>query len=54
MINKMILNLQQAVGNALRYIPENLHPVLAPEFAEELNEFGHIYMYRFVPNFEMK
>ncbi|XP_022100441.1 urocanate hydratase-like isoform X1 [Acanthaster planci] len=43
-----------ALQNALRYFPPELHDVLAPEFAEELREFGHIYMYRFRPNIEMR
>ncbi|PIO55879.1 hypothetical protein TELCIR_22730, partial [Teladorsagia circumcincta] len=43
-----------AVRNALRYIPKQHHNVLAKEFAEELEEFGHIYAYRFMPNFHLK
>ena len=39
-----------AVKNALRYFPEHTHATLAKEFAEELNEYGHIYMYRFMPD----
>lgn len=38
-----------AVRNALRYFPSETHKVLAKEFAEELTEYGHIYMYRFMP-----
>jgi urocanate hydratase len=38
-----------AIANALRYFPAHLHPVLGPEFLEELEEFGHVYMYRFRP-----
>jgi len=38
-----------AVSNALRYFPAETHSELAPEFAEELNTYGHIYMYRFMP-----
>ena len=37
-----------ALKNALRYFPSELHSVLAPEFARELQEHGHIYMYRCV------
>ena len=37
-----------AVRNALRYFPANTHKVLAEEFAAELREFGHIYMYRWL------
>jgi len=40
---------RKAVENALRYFPPETHAELASEFAEELNEFGHIYMYRFMP-----
>lgn len=44
-----------ALRNALRYIPEKWHETLAPEFLEELNEHGRIYMYRFRPTqYEMK
>ncbi|MCB0444562.1 MAG: urocanate hydratase [Gelidibacter sp.] len=43
---------QLAVRNALRYFPEKWHPTLAPEFAQELKEFGRIYMYRFKPNYD--
>lgn len=40
-----------AVRNALRYFPKKHHPVLAPEFAEELRTFGRIYMHRFRPTY---
>lgn len=43
-----------AVSNALRYFPSNLHKLLAKEFAEELNIYGHIYMYRFLPKIPIK
>ena len=43
-----------ALANALRYFPEEHHPVLAPEFAKELCDFGRIYMYRFMPEEEIK
>ena len=43
-----------AVKNALRYFPEKFHSVLAAEFANELNEYGRIYMYRFRPDYEIK
>jgi urocanate hydratase len=42
-----------AVRNALRYFPQAWHPILAPEFAEELQTYGRIYMYRFRPDYEM-
>jgi len=45
---------KQAVKNALRYFPKEQHAILAPEFAEELGNFGHIYMYRLRPDYEMK
>lgn len=38
-----------AIQNALRYFPASLHQELAVEFAKELREYGHIYMYRFRP-----
>ncbi|TYB93729.1 MAG: urocanate hydratase [Kosmotoga sp.] len=38
-----------ALRNALRYIPEELHEKLAPEFLKELEERGRIYGYRFRP-----
>ena len=38
-----------AVKNALRYVPEELHEALAPEFMEELLTRGRIYGYRFMP-----
>jgi urocanate hydratase len=43
-----------ALRNALRYFPKKHHPILAKEFAEELNTYGRIYMYRFRPTYEMK
>ena len=38
-----------ALRNALRYIPEELHEEIAPEFLEELTTRGRIYGYRFSP-----
>lgn len=38
-----------ALKNALRYIPEELHEKLAPEFMEELKTYGRIYAYRYRP-----
>ena len=35
-----------ALANALRYFPEKHHAELAPEFLEELKQYGRIYMYR--------
>ena len=42
-----------ALRNALRYFPKHLHKQLAPEFAEELRQYGRIYMYRYRPTYEM-
>ncbi len=42
-----------AIKNALRYFPEEHHEVLAKEFAQELKEYGRIYMYRLRPDYEM-
>lgn len=38
-----------ALKNALRYVPEELHETLAPEFMEELKNYGRIYAYRYRP-----
>ncbi len=38
-----------ALRNALRYVPEEWHSVLAPEFLNELLTRGRIYGYRFRP-----
>ncbi len=38
-----------ALKNALRYVPEELHSVLAPEFMDELKTYGKIYAYRYRP-----
>ena len=38
-----------ALKNALRYVPEEWHPVLTPEFLNELLTRGRIYGYRFRP-----
>ena len=42
-----------AIRNALRYFEPRHHAVLAREFAEELEKYGRIYMYRFRPDYEM-
>ena len=44
---------QLAIRNALRYFPQEWHKVLATEFANELNIFGRIYMYRFKPDYKI-
>ncbi|MCU0370967.1 MAG: urocanate hydratase [Bacteroidales bacterium] len=53
---KDILNAMEkrlALKNALRYFKPEHHPVLAPEFAAELEKYGRIYMYRFRPVYPM-
>jgi len=42
-----------ALKNALRYFDKKHHAVLAPEFAEELREYGRIYMHRLRPDYEI-
>ncbi|MBK9107549.1 MAG: urocanate hydratase [Saprospiraceae bacterium] len=42
-----------ALKNALRYFPDHFHVSLLPEFASELQQYGRIYMYRFMPLYEM-
>ena len=41
--------MELALKNALRYVPEKWHAVLAPEFMGELLETGRVYGYRFRP-----
>lgn len=56
-IRKEILNAAEkklALRNALRYFPKKHHSVLAKEFAQELKDYGRIYMYRFRPDYEIK
>ncbi|MCK5683536.1 urocanate hydratase [bacterium] len=43
-----------ALKNALRYIPEEFHEILASEFLEELLTRGRIYGYRYRPEGELK
>jgi urocanate hydratase len=43
-----------AIRNALRYFPAKFHAELAKEFAEELREYGRIYMYRFRPDYKIE
>ncbi len=53
---KDILNKEQkrlALRNALRYFPQEMHKTLAPEFKQELETYGRIYMYRYRPDYEM-
>jgi len=42
-----------AIENSLRYFPKDWHHLLAPEFLDELDTLGHIYMHRFRPNYEL-
>lgn len=44
---------QLAIRNALRYFPKPWHKELAAEFAQELLDFGRIYMYRFKPDYKI-
>lgn len=53
---KEILNTEEkklALKNALRYFDKRHHTLLAKEFAEELNTYGRIYMYRFRPDYKI-
>ncbi|UKN01128.1 urocanate hydratase [Paracrocinitomix mangrovi] len=42
-----------ALRNALRYFPKKQHKELAIDFAEELEKYGRIYMYRYRPAYKM-
>ncbi len=42
-----------ALKNALRYFEQKHHTTLLPEFKEELEKYGRIYMYRFRPDYRM-
>ena len=42
-----------ALKNALRYFKTEFHKVLLPEFRNELETYGRIYMYRFRPDYQM-
>lgn len=53
-IRKKILTIAEkklALKNALRYFPQKHHAILAPEFLQELDTYGRIYMYRFRPDY---
>ncbi|MEZ7508286.1 urocanate hydratase [Cloacibacterium sp. Arc13] len=53
---KEILNEEEkklALKNALRYFEPKFHAELLPEFREELEKYGRIYMYRFRPDYDM-
>ena len=42
-----------AIKNALRYFEPQFHAELIPEFKDELQKYGRIYMYRLRPDYEM-
>lgn len=42
-----------ALKNALRYFPAKHHSILAPEFKQELEDYGRIYMHRFRPAYKI-
>ncbi len=42
-----------ALKNALRYFSPKHHQVLAKEFAQELRDYGRIYMYRLKPDYKI-
>ncbi len=42
-----------ALRNALRYFDEKHHTELLPEFKNELDTYGRIYMYRFRPDYKI-
>jgi urocanate hydratase len=42
-----------ALKNALRYFDKKHHATLLPEFKEELETYGRIYMYRLLPDYKM-
>jgi len=53
---KEILSVEEkklALRNALRYFEPKHHATLIPEFKEELEKYGRIYMYRFRPDYRM-
>ncbi|MDM1297327.1 urocanate hydratase [Empedobacter falsenii] len=42
-----------ALKNALRYFEPKDHAELIPEFKQELEDFGRIYMYRLIPDYKI-
>jgi urocanate hydratase len=53
---KAILNAEEkqlALQNALRYFEEKHHQELLPEFKDELEKYGRIYMCRLKPDYDM-
>lgn len=47
-------DVELAIRNALRYIPEQHHELMAKEFYDELMEHGKIYGYRYRPHEHLK
>jgi len=43
-----------AVINALKYFDKKIHQKLAQIFKKELEEFGHIYMFNYLPNVDLE
>ncbi|SMO40357.1 urocanate hydratase [Solitalea koreensis] len=55
-VRKQVLSKEEkklALRNALRYFPEHWHKELAADFLDELETYGRIYMYRFMPDYAM-
>ncbi|MDP4266548.1 MAG: urocanate hydratase [Bacteroidota bacterium] len=55
-VRKDILTAEEkklALRNALRYFDKKHHKVLIKEFAQELKDYGRIYMYRFKPDYKI-
>jgi urocanate hydratase len=53
---KAILSAEEeklALRNALRYFDKKHHSILLPEFKNELDAYGRIYMYRLRPDYKM-
>ncbi len=53
---KKILSAEEevlALKNALRYFEPQHHATLLPEFKQELEDYGRIYMYRFRPDYSI-
>ena len=42
-----------ALKNALRYFDAKYHATLLPEFKQELETYGRIYMYRYRPDYKI-
>ena len=44
----------KAINNALKYFDKKLHEKLIPIFNKELEEYGHIYMYNYLPKVNLE